>query len=313
VPFRCALIGVLIALAVPVPSALAANTNVTVGSNFFNAANVTINQGDMVTWNNTGGTHNVKFDDGSYTMPSPASGALWSVSRTFNTTGTFRYYCQVHGGPGGVGMSGTVTVNAPATGYPRPKGASPLRASLAPAYKPCTASNRTHGAPLAFASCSPPMQVSDFVTVGSPDANGAAASSVGSMTLKVLASADVSMSGSITDVRNKTGLTDYTGELQAKLPLQITDKLNGPSVTENATGSTSISFAIPCTATGSTTIGSTCSITTTANSVIPGSAVSGSRAVWELQNVQVFDGGPDGTASTTSGNTLFADDAIFVP
>ncbi len=38
--------------------------------------------------------------------------------------------------------------------YPRPKGATPFRASLVPAYKACTASNRTHGAPLAYASCS---------------------------------------------------------------------------------------------------------------------------------------------------------------
>jgi plastocyanin len=311
VRYRCSLIGVLVALAVPVPPALAANTNVAVSSNQFTAKDVTVNQGDTVTWHNNGGTHNVHFDDNSFIMPSPPSSAAWTVLQTFNTPGTFRYYCQVHGGPGGIGMSGTVTVNG--TGYPRPKGASPLRASLAPAYKPCTASNRTHGAPLAFASCSPPVQVSNYVTVGSPDANSAAANSVGSITLKVLASADVSVRGSITDVRKKTDLTDYTGELQAKLPLQITDKLNGPSGTASATGSTSISFTIPCAATGSTTIGSTCSITTTANSVIPGSAVAGSRAVWELQNVQVYDGGADNSASTTGDNTLFADDALFVP
>ena len=163
--------------------------------------------------------------------------------RTFTTPGTFRYYCQVHGGPNGVGMSGTVTVNP--TGYPRPKGASPLRASLAPAYKPCTASNRTHGAPLSFASCSPPVQVSNYVTVGSPDANGAAASSVGSVTLKVLSPADVRFVSSITDVRKKSDLTDYTGELQAKLPIQITDKLNGPSVNENGTGNTTIALRDP--------------------------------------------------------------------
>ena len=231
--------------------------------------------------------------------------------RTFTTPGTFRYYCQVHGGPNGVGMSGTVTVNP--TGYPRPKGATPLRASLAPAYKPCTASNRTHGAPLSFASCSPPVQVSNYVTVGSPDANGAAAGSVGSVTLKVVSPADVRFAGSITDVRKKSDLTDYTGELQAKLPIQITDKLNGPAVNENATGNTTIAFTIPCTATGSTTIGSTCSITTTANSITPGAVVDGARAVWALPAVQVFDGGADGVASTTGDNTLFADQAVFAP
>jgi plastocyanin len=29
---------------------------------------------------------------------------------TFNTPGTYRYYCSVHGGPGGVSMSGTIIV-----------------------------------------------------------------------------------------------------------------------------------------------------------------------------------------------------------
>ena len=36
--------------------------------------------------------------------------------------------------------------------YPRPRGASPLRVSLVPAYQACTAPNRTHGSPLSFPS-----------------------------------------------------------------------------------------------------------------------------------------------------------------
>ena len=58
--------------------------------------------------------------------------------------------------------------------HPRPTGATPVRVSLVPAYEPCTSPNRTHGPPLAFPSCSPPVQTSDFLTVGTPDANGAA-------------------------------------------------------------------------------------------------------------------------------------------
>ena len=42
----------------------------------------------------------------------------------------------------------------PYPGYPRPLGAGPLRASLVPAFAPCTAPDRTHGPPLAFGSCS---------------------------------------------------------------------------------------------------------------------------------------------------------------
>ena len=40
-----------------------------------------------------------------------------SFTHTFTTTGSFPYYCQYHGGPGGSGMSGTVTVSAAGTGY----------------------------------------------------------------------------------------------------------------------------------------------------------------------------------------------------
>ena len=48
------------------------------------------------------------------------------------------------------------TVSATPVGYPRPLGATPLSASLVPAYAECTASNRTHGPPLDSASCNPP-------------------------------------------------------------------------------------------------------------------------------------------------------------
>jgi hypothetical protein len=50
-------------------------------------------------------------------MPDPFSSTMWMVSNTFAQPGTYHYYCEVHGGPGGFGMSGTVTVNtAPASG-----------------------------------------------------------------------------------------------------------------------------------------------------------------------------------------------------
>jgi plastocyanin len=80
-------------------------------TNTFSPATVTINQGGTVTWHNVSGLHNVHFDDNSFVMPASPSSSTWTVSRTFNTTGTFRYYCEIHGGPGGVGMSGTVVVN----------------------------------------------------------------------------------------------------------------------------------------------------------------------------------------------------------
>src|SRR6187397_26540 len=73
--------------------------------------------------------------------------------------------------------------------HPRPKGASPLYASLVPAYNACGTPNRTHGPPLAFPSCNPPVQTSTAVTVGSPDANGAPANAEGFVKLEVLVGA----------------------------------------------------------------------------------------------------------------------------
>ena len=73
----------------------------------------------------------------------------------------------------------------PDPGYPRPKGATPMRASLVPAYNQCTSPNRVHGPPdlpggtNPDGSCNPPTQTSGQITVGSPDADGGAANSVG--------------------------------------------------------------------------------------------------------------------------------------
>ena len=69
---------------------------------------------------------------------------------------------------------------------------------------------------------------------------------------------------------------------------------------------------MPCTATGDTTIGSTCAVATTADAVTPGVIKEGMRAIWQLGQVQVLDGGADGVASTTP-NTVFARQGVFVP
>ena len=68
---------------------------------------------------------------------------------------------------------------------------------------------------------------------------------------------------------------------------------------------------MPCATTG-TTEGSTCSAATTADALIPGFVVEGKRSVWQLDKVEVFDGGPDGDVATPD-NTLFATQGVFVP
>ena len=80
-----------------------------VESNFFSPAHVVVDEGDSVRWVNQGGFHNVDADDGSFGSGDPSS-ALWELVVTFETEGENPYHCDVHGGEGGVGMSGTVTV-----------------------------------------------------------------------------------------------------------------------------------------------------------------------------------------------------------
>jgi hypothetical protein len=76
-----------------------------------------------VTWTNGGGTHNVQFTSGpAYEQPTDPSSSSWTVSRTFDTVGTFTYICRQHGSA----MSGTVHVVA-APANPPPGGGPPAQ------------------------------------------------------------------------------------------------------------------------------------------------------------------------------------------
>jgi hypothetical protein len=205
-------------------------------------------------------------------------------------------------------------------GYPRPKGATPFRVPLVPAYAQCTGGNRQHGPPLSFASCNPPQQTSSRLTVGTNDANGEAANSSGTVKFDVVignpatqqSEADVQMTATMSDVRNKADLLDYTGQLQVSTSLRVTDRNNGPSGSEAGTFETTLSVVVPCVATASATIGGSCSLSSSFNAIVPGAVVERDRAVWQLGQVEVFDGGADGVAETTP-NTIFARQGIFVP
>lgn len=85
-------------------------TNVLVVNLRFLPRDVTIDQGETVTWINNSTYHNVVANDGSFTSGEPAPGP-WTFQHTFDTPGTYPYYCVLHGNAGGGGMAGTVTVN----------------------------------------------------------------------------------------------------------------------------------------------------------------------------------------------------------
>jgi hypothetical protein len=218
------------------------------------------------------------------------------------------------------------SIQTPVEYYARPRGADPLRTQLTVAYEPCNpgSADKQHGAPLDVPSCTP-AQASDHLTVGTLDANGLQAKAVGSVSYDVRPGiaatpadeADVGIAVAIRDVRAKSDLSDYTGELQVTTSRRITDKDNTPS-TSGATGAgttqdTPLSITVPCAGTADETIGSLCEVSTTADAVVPGQVKENMRSNWELGQVKVFDGGTDSDADTALDNTLFMDQGIFVP
>ncbi|HEX6105643.1 MAG TPA: plastocyanin/azurin family copper-binding protein [Gemmatimonadales bacterium] len=99
------------AIATPDPDA--ANT-VQVTNDRFEPAGITVAIGDTVNWywlpGSTG--HNIVPDEAAPGSSGPPTGYPKFLSFRFMQPGTYRYYCQVHGGPGGAGMAGSVTVRS---------------------------------------------------------------------------------------------------------------------------------------------------------------------------------------------------------
>jgi hypothetical protein len=257
---------------------------------------------------------------GSYTLFVLKDGApLLSVPVTsadftfdFPEVGDGRYRLQLQRESAIEAVSSPIWVEP--AGYPRPRAASPLQASLVPAYQPCAAPNRAHGPPLAFGSCQPPAPESSALTVGTPDANGRPAAAVGTARLGVRVGdphtsadeADVNLQVSATDVRERPGLGDYTGALSARVTLRITDRgsaLLAGGGTEPATVSDlPLDIPVQCAATP-TESGATCTSSTTVDALIPGAVPEGRRSIWALGQVEVYD--PD--------DHTFLRQGIFVP
>jgi WD40-like Beta Propeller Repeat len=211
--------------------------------------------------------------------------------------------------------------------YARPKGATPLNATLVVAYRQCTSPDRQHGPPLAFSSCAGLLSpTSDSVTVGTADSNGAQARFVGSVRLDALLGnpstttdeADVKVTARLPDIRCTSSatacaggtLSDYTGEMRVVVPLRITDAyVQGLPATSQG----GVSVPIACVTTADPAVGSTCDVTTTVDSVLPGAVRERNRTIWELGVIEVWDGGQDGALSTSDDDQLFARQGIFVP
>jgi hypothetical protein len=223
----------------------------------------------------------------------------------------------------------------PAPGmHVRPKHASPFKVPLVPAFNACTSPNRVHGPPLEFQSCNPPVPSSAAVTVGTPENNAAPDNSVGNVKLTAQQGvpgppddSDILMVGSVTDVRciggtstcgnaNLTDGADYTGQLQGNVTVRMSDHWNSVAAGGGAESATMVDIPFPmpfnCVNTVDNDIGGLCSLDTSVNAVVPGGVRDGKRGVWELGQVNVSDGGPDGSTSTTP-NFPFLRQGVFVP
>jgi plastocyanin len=101
------------------PTAKAAASGSVAISDFqFSPAQITIDQGDSVTWTNNGPTaHSATAPDGSFDTGIYPAGQ--SRSHTFNDAGTFSYICTPH-----PNMTGTVVVRASQSGGDTPDSSS---------------------------------------------------------------------------------------------------------------------------------------------------------------------------------------------
>jgi hypothetical protein len=165
--------------------------------------------------------------------------------------------------------------------------------------------------------------------MGTPDSNGQLAKFTGRVFLQTICNppapnssppcsapgeqGDVRVDVNVTDVRRQSDLSDYSGEIQLLLQLRITDKMNGAFLNDAGTAAdTPLSIPVPCTPTSDPAVGSSCNVATTADSVVPGVVLEAKRTIWELDRVEVFDGGADGDADT-SPNMPYLRQGFFAP
>jgi plastocyanin len=132
--------------------AYAANHTVSMAGISFSPGVLTVHVGDTVTWVHDASAtpHSVTADDGSFdsspNCPPTCLGANSTFQHTFDTAGTFPYHCRIHGAAGGIGMSGTIIVQAvavttttkPAPATTVPTAVSPGPATTVPAGTPTT-------------------------------------------------------------------------------------------------------------------------------------------------------------------------------
>jgi len=94
------------------PPTAAPPGDVTIFDNGYTPSNKTITTGTTLVWSNTGALpHTVTDRNGSFDSGFVMAGQTYR--RTFNTPGSYSYFCTIH-----PGMTGSITVNGATTGQP---------------------------------------------------------------------------------------------------------------------------------------------------------------------------------------------------
>ena len=206
--------------------------------------------------------------------------------------------------------------------------------------------NGSHGPPLDSSSCGPPNESSGFLTLNAPDRTApynTPAAGTGSVKMRVFCTdgavppcvdapddqQDVAIELQAADTRCvaatggcATAGGPYSGKILATITARVTDRLNGPE--QNATGTLTdypLAFGAQCAA-------GACNLSSSFDAVIPGIAREQKRAVWQLGQIEVLDGGSDGELAAApfpasgvcppacAGNgdeTVFLRQGLFIP
>jgi hypothetical protein len=210
--------------------------------------------------------------------------------------------------------------------YARPKGATPMFTYFVPSFIDCApgTETRVHGPPLAYPSCAPPDPASVDLTIGSADSNGKATRAVAAMRMDVFPGdpispgdeADVGLQLGVTHVYRRSDMSEYTGEVELRFDVRITDRENVPAAGNDGGGTVAdipMEFTAQCAATANPALGGQCGIDTSLDTLVPGTVKERLRSVWQMSQLRIYDGGPDGVASTEDGNQLFQVQGLFVP
>ena len=128
--------------------------------------------------------------------------------------------------------------------------------------------------------------------------------------------ADVKLVTKVKDVLRRSDLTDYDGrDPDGARRAGDRQEQHPPSRRARCPeqGSFTLGWTVPCRKTGVTTRGGDCVLGTTADALVPGMVKEGARAIWQMDQVRVFDGGADSDADTAADNRLFFVQGVFVP